>query len=130
MIDLLDKFIGVFNKLAPPTALAMCLASGFILFSSDEFVSSLGIERIRDENKGLIGWLFIISISVLVSAIIYSFKDFLFNVIRKYRLNRKRTKHLHELTLEEIQLIKRFMDGENTIKCSDVDGISSGGSFN
>ena len=70
-----DKIIdNVFDglKKLTPALLALLIASSFILFAPEEFMNKINLNNLGDTFKTICGFIFVISLSLIVSILVFS----------------------------------------------------------
>lgn len=131
MTDALKAVLSTIQQFSPGTLLGICIASGTTLFSSDKFITIIGLENIRNEYKSHFGIAFLLSTSILLSYAIFGLTKKVYNKYIEYRGRREAEnviyKHLKELTAEEKgYLVPYVLDGKNTQTFVMDDGVAGG----
>ena len=100
-----DKIIdSVFDSLKKltPALLALLIASSFILFAPEEFMNKISLGNLGDGFKTVCGFVFIISLSLIVSILAFSIVE----AIRKKCFVKSLEKELPHLTYPEKIIVK------------------------
>jgi len=130
----LTSFFNLLKVVTPVSLLGMTLFSAALLFLNQKVLSFLSLLDFRQRNAGNIALIFIFSLSLLCSYVIF----FLINIVRRKVNNiyiknteRKRIellqKSLHQLTPDEKTYLQPFiLQGKNTLYFSIQDGIAGG----
>jgi hypothetical protein len=126
----MELFIALFNNLkkaTPQILIGLTIATGVLLFSTIQFIEKIGLINFTTKNHNYIGIIFIISISILLSQLLWWIKDKFINYIKYRKVEKNRIKSLEELTADEkAYLIPYIIEKKNTIKYSIEDGIAQG----
>lgn len=97
-----------------------------VIFMPKDVAIILDVEQFRETQKGFLGWSLIFCVSYLIAASVWYLKNNIFAKIESYFVRKNFRRRLHELTNDEKKLLQRFIDGENTIHCNPVGGVSGG----
>jgi len=107
--------------------LAAFIASAALLFIPEALVVQLGLEEIRHHYRTYAGVVFIASASLVAVSTISSCVRIALRPWRDHRFNRSVYRTLSELTQEEKEFLRQFMDGgSNTVTAAINDGIAGG----
>ncbi|TMN21881.1 superinfection exclusion B family protein [Lentibacillus cibarius] len=112
-------------KLPPTIMSGLAIASGLLLFLPDHIIDKLYMTDLKEEYGLLIGGVFIISVSILVSYIGVSVSKAIYSKIINEKRVKLRKKQLKKLNNEEKELLKYFMDQpDKTLKLPMNNGIT------
>lgn len=100
-----DKIIdSVFDSLKKltPALLALLIASSFILFAPEEFMNKISLDNLGDGFKTVCGFIFVISLSLIVSILAFSIVE----AIRRKCFVKSLEKEMPHLTDPEKIIVK------------------------
>jgi len=105
-----------------------------MLFIGDDFVKTLGLFDFREQNRGYIGLVFIVSLSIVLAHLFWqagkSLSSFMKGILdaRKAKKNlEEKKRQLHDLTPDEKAYLSPYiLDDENTQYFAPQDGIACG----
>ena len=134
MIEVFTGFLTSLRKTSPVIFLGLSLATGIILFSSELFITSLGLENFKTETKGYLGAAFIISMSILISQLSFALFNLGIKQFKKYKSKDEERKNLiknqeqlHILTPDEKAYLSPYIfNSENTQYFQIEDGVAGG----
>lgn len=87
---------------------ALCIASGLILFLPNNFIDKLYMAKFRNDFGFVIGLIFIITVAIILCNLAVKLSNFFFNKIRLKKLRENRKKFMDNLSQEEKELIKEI----------------------
>lgn len=97
-------------KLSGKQAFILCVISSIILFSGDELLSILALVEAKKNLQIWIGLVWLISVSVLLAEIIFPAYNWVSRKIKLYFNLKKYQRRLHDLTVEEKELLSEYID--------------------
>lgn len=120
--------------MSPAILLGSALASGLVLFSSEPFMETLGLDAFRVANKPYIGGAFVVSIALLLSHSTFQLVSFAKGIVsartakkRAAAAEKARKQKLHELTPDEkAYLVPYVVEDANTQYFLIEDGVVGG----
>ena len=108
-----------FLKLPSRILFAVAMATGIVLFGSDSFIDHLGLMSARDEYRAWLGWLCLLSTSVVIAHGLFVGVPAAWRWGR-HRWNMRRLRHrLHALTEEEKNILRFYIS--NQTRAQDLD---------
>jgi hypothetical protein len=114
------KTIADFLKLAPKILLGVSFGSAFVLFAPDSLEQKLGILAIRDGYRPWIGILFILSVALCLSHLIFNFAPLTKERFIQWRIRRLAVERLHSLTQEEQNILSRYIANKSRVHHFDI----------
>lgn len=114
-------------KLTPRYLIAIGLVAGLILFGSDDFRKILGLTKFAEDNRFILGILFLSSIALLLVAIAGGG----WNKVQRWWWERKAfkciTERLDRLTEDEKQILRYYVAKNTRSNCLSIeDGVVNG----
>lgn len=107
-------------KLPTKTLSALCVVAGILLFSSDEFLSTIGLSDIVSAYRGYIGGAFLITLAlVLVNTISAIWRFFKPWVVQEYWIWQGK-KRLKTLTPDEKAILRFYIDNQTRSQSLDI----------
>ena len=132
MIEALSGLLNTVKQTSPAVFLGLAIASGILLFSGNDTLTTLGLLEFKTSNVQFIGASFILSISIMSSHCLFAvfglikalFKDYQKKQKRKALLDAKR-KTLEKLTPDEkAYLAPYILQQESSQYFSLEDGVA------
>ncbi|MHC4184123.1 MAG: superinfection exclusion B family protein [Planctomycetota bacterium] len=131
MLEAFSGFLSALKQTSPAVFLGLAIATGLILFSSDSFVATLGLENFRNETKGYLGAVFVVSLSIPLAQVVLYTGTFIKERYKKYRDEQKnkiawekKKGQLHSLTPDEKAYLSPYiLNDENTQYFLIEDGV-------
>lgn len=115
-MDALGSMTGFVNKLTGPTAFALAVASGIVLFGGEKVQTQLGVADFLKSHRAWVGGTFLVSTAIFSTRAGIT----LWSVIRKTAIKRSNQAdcydRLKNLTSVERELLRQFFI-ENTRSC-------------
>jgi len=108
-----SKGILEFLKLTPKNVLPLTIISSFFLFAPKSWLNTLSILEIQQEYQITIGLVFLFSIAILITHLIFGFLNKVKNIWFKRQVKLIIIKQLHQLTEDEKQILRYYI-AENT----------------
>lgn len=125
-MEQLSKLLELTSKLAPASTLGVAIACSIVIFIPDALAIKLGVDEFRISNKGLLGWSLILCSAYMLATLVFILFKNINTKLNRNNAHKKYIRKLHDLTRDEKQIILQFMDGKNTVHCSDLDAVSGG----
>jgi hypothetical protein len=100
-------------KLAPRYLIAIGIAAAFLLFGSDQFLTSLGLKKFTEDYRAWLGLAFVSTVSLFVIYLAGEVISYFGRKIRKRKLRTNLEERLQKMTEDEKQII-RFYFAKNT----------------
>ena len=72
MLESIGTFFGALRQASPVFFLGVAIASGTILFASDNLLSTLGLAGFRASNRAYLGGAFVLSLALVVAHALWS----------------------------------------------------------
>ena len=120
-----DKIIdNVFDNLKKltPTLVALLIASSFVLFAPEEFLTKINLINLGDTFKTICGFIFVISFSLMVSIVTFSIVE----TVRRKCMVKSMEKELPRLTNSEKIIVKlMYHMPAHSISLSAQEGITA-----
>jgi hypothetical protein len=121
MFESVAGLLTALRQTSPAIFLGIAIASGTIIFSSEDLALRLGVEDFRKQFRGYIGGTFIAAVSVLGSFLLFrtyklvqdTARDYR-KAAREYREKARRIEQLHNLTLDEKACLEPYILLEET----------------
>jgi hypothetical protein len=127
MLESISAFIAALKAATPQILLGVSIASAVLLFSSPGYLDSLGLRTIVDANRPLVGGLFLISVSVLLSQLLWFLRPYLSWPLRAYLQSREQERTLKELGPDEKAYLFRYIKEQRTTQYFRIDdGVAQG----
>lgn len=106
-------------------AIAFC--SGVLLFAPDNFLSRIGLIKLADNFRSWIGGAFLLSTVLLLTRVLRGVTAPLRAWMRKKLFIRRKSRYLHDLTPEEKEVLRGFIENDTkTRSLSMMDGNVTG----
>lgn len=99
-------------KLPTKTFVALCIAAGLLLFSTDSFLKVLGLELLVNDHRPYVGALFVISLCLSVVAGLATFAKFVNPWLVEAHWVRLGKKRLQNLNPEEKEIISYYISNQ------------------
>jgi len=106
------EVLGFFAKLFEKSAITLfpiAVATGIILFSTPEFVETIGITKIHTDYKTVIGIVFLFSSGTVLTIWGVKFYNIVSNWFKKFLVYRAWVKTLGDLTAAEKSILRVFI---------------------
>ena len=121
MIEAVSGLLSSIKQTSPVIFTGLAIASGIVLFSNGDLITTIGLSDFRDANKQYIGGCFVLSSSILFAQLatgLFGFIKVLFAKWQKSRRNKKamesRKKDLVNLTPDEKAYLAPYVLGQET----------------
>jgi hypothetical protein len=112
--------------LKPQQIFAICAVAALILFLPDPMLEQIGVKDLRDRFRPWIGGVFILSLALLLSQMLFSFSTW----VKKERKARKeiqeRLQSLHNLTSSEKKILNYYIKGDTKTQFLSANGVVGG----
>jgi hypothetical protein len=106
---------------------AALIASSSLLFLPPSIIAQIGLSDFKQSYKSYIGAAFLVSLSLLLTSLLWVIRDVVLYPYRDRRERKKYTTMFKELTLDEKRFLVPFIrDGENTQYADLTNGIARG----
>lgn len=133
MIEILSGFLTSLKQTSPVIFGGLAIASGIVLFTSGDFVDSIGLTEFKNSNLPLIGGGFVISISILVAQLIFNAYGLIKSLTNKFsdkkeqeRIQKLKLQELSKLTPDEKSYLQPYIEGQKiSLNFRMEDGIKS-----
>jgi hypothetical protein len=133
MIEIFSGLIASLKQTSPAIFGGLAIASGIVLFTSGDFVDSIGLSEFKSLNLPLIGGAFVISISILAAQFISKAFTWMKSKIERYgekksseRRRKLEIEELSKLTPDEKSYLLPFIEEQKaSINFRMEDGIKS-----
>lgn len=127
MIEYISGFFSVLKKLNPVFFLGLSIATGAVIFLPENTISIIGLDDFRSLNKGYIGGVFIIAVSLLIAQAVFWCLKSIVGIYKRKQVSKVQKDYLHNLTPDEKAYLKPFViEEKNTQYFGIQDGIAGG----
>lgn len=120
-----SKFLDII-KLSNKHLFGISLMTGLLLFLNERVMNKIGLADLVDKFRGLIGILFLVSISMLTVNLIHVYVIKINNKIKNRKIKKHSINKLKNLTQREKDILSIYIkDKTRTTKLSMADGVVS-----
>lgn len=127
MLAVLQTFFETLMKQGPKALVGIAVATGMVVFMPDNLASSLGVNEFRTSNRGVFGWSFIASTSILTVYAMWWIGELAKSRFEKRRLQKMRESQLHELTTDELCFLATYILEDTATRYVPIDnGVACG----
>jgi hypothetical protein len=127
LIEFITSFLAMLRQSGPVFLIGIAIASGAMLLFSENIANILGVTDFRNQYRGYIGAIFIISSSVIIAQASWWVIKWLRSFHTRRISKKARHSYLQNLTPDEkAYLIPFVVQDENTQYFSIQDGIAGG----
>jgi len=132
MISEAAKTFLEFLKLAPRYLIALGVMSAFFLFSSERLLKFIGVFEFAQNNRALLGFTIVVSISLFVVSVLADSLSFVKSWWKKRTFYKSVSERLNCLTEDEKQILRFYISNQtraNVLRYDDgvVQGLVSNG---
>tara|TARA_R110001592_G_C13083434_1_gene742804 strand:- start:105 stop:602 length:498 start_codon:yes stop_codon:yes gene_type:complete len=97
-------------KLSGKQAFILCVITSIMLFSGDGLLTELGLLEAKKSLQIWLGLVWLISVSILLAEIVFPTYKWVFQKIKWHFNLREYQLRLHDLTVEEKELLSQYID--------------------
>ena len=127
MLESISGFLSSLRQATPPILIGIAIAAGLLLFLNEGYVTKLGFQEFRDQNRSYIGATLIGSVSILAAQLAWWLRHHIWVWFQGKQSQRLRLKWLHVLTPDEkAYLLSYIANSENTQYFAIEDGVAQG----
>ena len=127
MLAALQTFLESSIKQGPKALAGIAVATGMVIFMPENLASSLGVNAFRTSNRGVFGWSFIASTSLLATYALWWVGGLIKSHYKKQRLRQMRESQLYELTAEELRFLAPYICEDTSTRNAAIDnGVARG----
>jgi hypothetical protein len=133
MIEVFTGFLTSLKQTSPAIFTGLAIATSIVLFSSGDFVDSIGLSEFKKSNLPFIGGAFVISISFLTAQLLFNAYGFIKKIATKRKEKKKRElrrklqlQDLSKLTPDEKSYLLPYIEEQKiSLNFRMEDGIKS-----
>ncbi|MBW3513259.1 superinfection exclusion B family protein [Shewanella sp. NKUCC01_JLK] len=121
MIEAVSGLLSSIKQTSPVVFTGLAIASGIVLFSNGDLITTIGLSEFRDANKQYIGGSFVLSSSIIFAQAVTGLLGFIKALFAKWQKSRRtkkamesRKKDLVNLTPDEKAYLTPYVLGQET----------------